>query len=235
MRDIILILLVVASIPFVLRRTSYGILMLAVFGYLNPHRLVYGFAYGLPFYSFFAALTLISIMINRDIKKLPMNYFIMYVWIGWFVWMNVTMLFAIATDPTYTHNEWQRAVTVQIVSFLTVMGMQSKENIIKLVWVIVASVAFYAVKGGIFTILSGGSYIVFGPDKTFFAGNNALAVATLMVIPLMRFLQMETDKQWLKLVLTGMMLLSAFTVIASYSRGAFLASAAVGFLYGVKK
>lgn len=234
MRDIILILFVVSSVPFVLKRPYYGILMLALFGYLNPHRLVFGFAAHLPFYTFFVAITLISIAINRDIKKLPMNYAVMHVWIGWFIWMNVTTMFAIATDPTYTHNEWQRAITIQVISFLTVMVMQTKERIILLVWVIVVSVGYYAVKGGIFTILSGGSYLVFGPKKTFFAGNNSLAIATLMVIPLMQFLQMETDKKWLKIVLIGTMLLAGFTVIASYSRGAFLALGAVAFYLVLK-
>jgi len=48
----------------------------------------------------------------------------------------------------------------------------------------VASIGFYGVKGGIFTILKGGIHRVQGPPGTFIEGNNEMALAMVMTIPL---------------------------------------------------
>ena len=47
--------------------------------------------------------------------------------------------------------------------YVTLMLMQSKERINQLVLVMALSIAFYGVKGGIFTIVHGGVYHVRGP------------------------------------------------------------------------
>uniref|UniRef100_UPI003567F853 DUF5935 domain-containing protein n=1 Tax=Neptunomonas sp. TaxID=1971898 RepID=UPI003567F853 len=49
MRDILMVLIVFGSIPFILRKPYIGILMWAWLSYMNPHRLAYGFAYDMPF------------------------------------------------------------------------------------------------------------------------------------------------------------------------------------------
>jgi probable O-glycosylation ligase (exosortase A-associated) len=84
------------------------------------------------------------------------------------------------------------------------------------------------VKGGIFTIISGGQYRVWGPATTFIEGNNEVALALIMVIPLMHYLQMISRNKWTKHGLTIAMLLCALASIGSYSRGALLAIAAMG-------
>jgi probable O-glycosylation ligase (exosortase A-associated) len=69
--------------------------------------------------------------------------------------------------------------------------------------------------------------MIFGPEDSFIEGNNALGLALVMVIPLMRFLQLDTTKRYLKLGLTGAIGLTSLAVLASYSRGAFLAISAI--------
>ncbi len=59
------------------------------------------------------------------------------------------------------------------------------------IWVIVLSIGFYGVKGGIFTIVNGGVYRVQGPLGTFIGGNNEIALAFVMTIPLMRYLHLQ--------------------------------------------
>ncbi len=59
----------------------------------------------------------------------------------------------------------------------------------------VASLGFYGVKGGIFTIATGGAYRVWGPPESFIEGNNELALALIMTIPLMRFLQLQARRR----------------------------------------
>jgi probable O-glycosylation ligase (exosortase A-associated) len=94
-------------------------------------------------------------------------------------------------------------------------------------WVLVGSLGFYGAKGGLFTLLTGGNYRVFGPPDSFIEGNNELALALIMIIPLMRFLQTQVVKAWQKYCLTAAMLLTAFAALGSHSRGALLAIGAM--------
>lgn len=91
-----------------------------------------------------------------------------------------------------------------------------------------ASLAFYGVKGGIFTILTGGNYRVWGPPGTFIGGNNEIALALIMAIPLLRYLQITVEKSWQKMGLGVIMVLCLISVVGTYSRGALLALAAMG-------
>jgi probable O-glycosylation ligase (exosortase A-associated) len=97
--------------------------------------------------------------------------------------------------------------------------------------VIVFSIGFYSVKGGAFTILSGGSFHVLGPDGTDIFENNALAVAVLMIIPLMVYLNKFPPHPWVKKIMPFCIALSLFSVVGSQSRGAILAIGAVGVFF----
>jgi len=235
MRDVIITLMILGTIPYILKKPYIGLLVYSWVGYMNPHRLTWGFAHDLPFAMLIVAVTLISLMVNKqDIKKLPMGYFIMFIWIGWFLWMNITTIFALGIEPEYTHSEWVRAIKIQFMAFLTIMLMQSKKKVDLLIWVLVISIGFYSVKGGVFTVLTAGNHIVFGPEGTFMTGNNSLAIAVLMIIPLMSYLIKQNENKYIRILLMGAIGLSAFTVVASYSRGAFLAGGIVLFYFILK-
>jgi probable O-glycosylation ligase (exosortase A-associated) len=82
------------------------------------------------------------------------------------------------------------------------------------------------VKGGIFTVLSGGGYRVYGPPGLL-GGNNEIAIGLLMTIPLANYLRMVATNVWVKRGLVAAMALMGLAAIGSQSRGAFLAAAAM--------
>jgi probable O-glycosylation ligase (exosortase A-associated) len=102
------------------------------------------------------------------------------------------------------------------------------------IWVIVFSLGFYGVKGGIFTILTGGSSHVVGPEGTFIEGNNELALAIIMTIPLVRYLHLHETNKWLKRGLGAALLLCAIAVVGSQSRGALVGLVLMGFVFWLK-
>jgi probable O-glycosylation ligase (exosortase A-associated) len=59
------------------------------------------------------------------------------------------------------------------------------------------------------------------------SGNNEFAVATIMTIPLLRFMHLQATNRVLKHFLLAMMLLSAVSAVGSHSRGALLAIVAM--------
>jgi probable O-glycosylation ligase (exosortase A-associated) len=112
--------------------------------------------------------------------------------------------------------------------------MQNKERINQLVWVMALSLAFYGVKGGIFTILHGGVYHVRGPAGSFIAGDNEIGLALIMTIPLLRYLQLTAKAGWLRGAIGIAMVLSAISAIGSQSRGALLGIISMGIFLWLK-
>jgi probable O-glycosylation ligase (exosortase A-associated) len=80
---------------------------------------------------------------------------------------------------------------------------------------------------------------VYGPPgDSFLSDNNAIAVALIMTIPLMRYLGNTVPSKWIRLGAYGAMFLSGMAILGSQSRGAFLGVIAmVAFLWlkGKKK
>ena len=118
--------------------------------------------------------------------------------------------------------------------FVTMMMMQSKERLNLLVWVLTLSLAFYGIKGGIFTIIHGGVYHVRGPSGTFIGGDNEMGLALIMTIPLLRYLQLIATRVWLRYAMMASMVLCALAAIGSQSRGAMLGMAVMAVFLWLK-
>ncbi len=231
MRDIIITLIVFGSIPYILKRPYIGILVYCWLSYMNPHRLTWGFAYNMPFAATISITTILALLFFKESKKIPMST-LMMVWFMWILWMNVTTFFAMVPDAAF--HEWERSMKIQLMSMVTLMLMKKPERIKWLVWVIALSIGFYGIKGGIFSILTLGNNLVWGPPGTFFEGNNGLAVALIMILPLFRFLQLHTEHIWVRRGLLVAMSLIGISILASYSRGAFLGLSAVMIFLGIR-
>jgi len=228
MRDIAVTLLVLIGLVYTLRRPHTGILLWSWLGYMNPHRLCYGFAYSMPFAQITAIVTMLSLIFSKERKTLPKDP-IVYGLIFFIAWMGITTLFAL--EPELAQGRYIKIIKIQLPIMLTMMLFNSRERIEQLLWVIVISLGYFGAKGGIFTLLTGGSFRVYGPPNSFVEENNALAIATLMVIPLMIYLKATLSKRWQKQIMLFAMVSMGFSVIGSQSRGAFLAILTVGGYY----
>lgn len=231
MRDILVTLIVFGSIPFILRRPYIGILMWAWLSYMNPHRLTYGFAYDMPFAQIIAIVIFIAFIFSKDRQKIPNNGTVV-VWVLFLIWTALTTYFAIYPESAVV--QFERVVKIQILTFLTMALITNQDKINKLVWVIALSIAFYSIKGGIFTILTGGSFTVWGPAGTYIEENNSLALACLMIIPLLYYLMVQVNNRWMKYAMGGAIFLSLASVIGSQSRGALIAIGALLGFYWLK-
>jgi len=224
MRDIAVTAVVFGLLPFILWRPYIGVLVWTWLGLMNPHRLCYTFAYDMPFAYIVAVTTLISLFMSREPKKFPWTRESVTLLVL-LAWMTVTTIFAVYQDLAWL--QWQKVVKIQLMIFVSLILIQSKERLDQLVWVIAMSLAFYGVKGGIFTITNGGAFRVNGPDGTFIAGNNEMGLALVMIIPLLRYLQLTTRRVWINQGLMVVMILCVLAAIGSQSRGALLGISAM--------
>jgi probable O-glycosylation ligase (exosortase A-associated) len=192
---------------------------------MNPHRLAWGFAYDMPFAAMIGICTLVGLLFSKDLRKpIPWSGTLL-VWGLLIFWLTFSTFFSVAPDEGWML--WNRAMKIQLFALLSVILMQSRLRIDALVWIIVLSLGFFGTKGGIFAALTGGGEKVFGPPDSFIADNNALALALIMAIPLIRYLQVTATQKWVRLGLLASMPLMLAAVLASQSRGALLASIAM--------
>ena len=225
MRDIIITVMVFGLLPFILRNAWYGVLAWSWLSYMNPHRLAWGFAQTMPFAQIVALVLLFSLIFNKESKKLPFNSLI-FVWAAFLVWNVVCTFFAFY--PENAAEGLEQVLKIQLITFVTMMLMKNMERINQLIWVIVFSIGFYSVKGGIFTFMTAGAYHVYGPAGSYIMENNTFAVAVLMVIPLMIYVYRFPPHPLVKTIMPFCMFFSLVSVIGSQSRGALLAIGAVG-------
>lgn len=225
MRDILVTMIVFGSIPFVMKRPYVGVLMMAWLGYMNPHRLSWGFATDFPFVLIMAIVTMLAMLFSKERLRIPLKAETILLVI-FLLWMGITTLGAL--DPAVAPDEYWKVVKIQIITLLTLMLITDRYRVNMLVWVITLSIGFFGFKGGLFTITSGGGYHVLGPPRTFIGGNNELGLAMIMTIPLMRYLQLQYSNKWLKLGLTILIVLTILAVFGTQSRGALLGLVIMG-------
>jgi probable O-glycosylation ligase (exosortase A-associated) len=113
-------------------------------------------------------------------------------------------------------------VKIVLAAFLISTVIYSKQKVQALLWVILGSLAFFGVKGGLFTILTGGAHRVQGPPGSFLDGNTFLGVAMIMGLPLfVAFARNMKNKWWLRASYLSFWL-TVLSIVFTYSRGALL-------------
>ena len=231
MRDLLITFLVLIGCIYTIRRPYLGILLWSWLSYMNPHRLAYGYAYDMPFAQITAIILIFSMIFSRETRKIPFNN-LTVTWIIFVLFMGLSTIFAYFPDAAI--EQYIKIIKIQFVAFLTLSLITDIKKLNHLIWIIALSIGFFSVKGGAFTLLTGGAYKVWGPPDSFIEDNNSLAVAVLMTIPLMVYLYQISSHKLIRMGLAAGSVLSLFTIIGSQSRGAFLAIAAVGFSYWIK-
>lgn len=223
MRDVVLALALAFPLFMALRRPWIGIMGWTWVSIMNPHALSWRLA-DMPVAMAMALATFVGILLTKDRRQ----YFITResgVLIAFMAWMCITLPFSYDFDGSV--GLWNRVMKIDLMVLVALVVLHSRQHVLVLTWVLVGSLAFYGVKGGLFTLATGGSYRVWGPEGSYIEGNNEVALALVMVIPLMRFLQLTVNNKWMKRALLVSMVLCAAAALGSQSRGALLAIAAM--------
>jgi probable O-glycosylation ligase (exosortase A-associated) len=224
MRTVIFGLLLIVLIPLALLKPWTGVLTWTWISIMNPHRLTYGFLQDFPVALAVALATLVGTVFTRDPRKLPLTP-VTWCLLAFIGWMCLTSAFA--TNPDQVKEMFSKVMKIQLMLFVTLLLLHTRQQIQLFVWVMVGSLAFYGIKGGIYTIETAGHGRVWGPDGSFIAGNNELALALTMTVPLMYYLRSLATKAWMRWAWAGGIVLTALCILGSQSRGALLAIAAM--------
>lgn len=230
MRDIALVLVFTAGVLYAFRKHHVAVLIWAWFSLMNPHRLTYGFAYDLPFAQISAIVILVILLVSKDRSPFPRNGLAAMLLI-WFGWMCITSL-ASFNDGATVIEQLVKVAKIYVMLFITAMMLRGRDQIMQLVWVMVVSLGFWGLKGGLHT--ARGGHMVSGPPGSFIETSNHLAIALVMTIPLLYFLAHEQQKTWVRYALYGVMAASVLAVFGTTSRGAFLGVLGMAVFLGLK-
>lgn len=225
MRSYIVALIIFGSIPFIFRMPHVGLYVYSWISYMNPHRLAWGFAYDFQFAMMIGALMFIAWLLSKEPKALPITPLTALMLFFTF-WMTMTTVFAM--NPEAASNKWTQVMKIMVVTFLTLILIRNRTRLNGLIWVIVGSIGFFGFKGGIFAVLTGGAHRIWGPPQSLIEENNALALATIMIVPFAIYLRSITVNKWGRFAILACIPFMVFSALASYSRGALLAMCAMG-------
>jgi putative inorganic carbon (HCO3(-)) transporter len=224
MRDILVTVIVFGCLPFALFEPFLGVALWTWLSVMNPHRLTWGFAYSYPFAQATAIVTLASVVLASRKVKFPVNA-VTVMLITFALWMTITYSMAIHFEQSY--EMWSRASKTLLMTLVAFAVVRSEKQIRIFLWIFVMSVTFFGIKGGLFAVLTGGEFRVYGPPDSHIEDNNSISVALVMMVPLLAFLIQQTKPRLVKIGLVASILLSSAAILASYSRGAFVSGCAM--------
>ncbi|HNC51671.1 MAG TPA: putative O-glycosylation ligase, exosortase A system-associated [Accumulibacter sp.] len=232
MRDILITVVILGSLPFILRSPRVGVYVWAWLAMMIPHRAAFGFARALPFGQIVAIATLVSFLLSRERRPFPISSTTV-VYIALVLWMSFTSFFAINTAEV-VFERWLFVFKIHVMLFITMMLIRGRQQIEWLVWLVVVSIGVYGIKGGVWTLMTGGGGRVFGPPGGFAQENNAFGLALVILMPFFYYLYQVSTRRIVRLGLLSSMVAVIFSILGSQSRGALLALFAMATLLGLK-
>src|SRR6478735_4365911 len=156
MRDALILAVLAVCAATALFHPWIGIMGWTVVSIMNPHRYSWA-ASDLPVAAAIVVATLVGMFITRD----RVRYFrspVMIVLVAFAAWMCVTLPASIYPDTSFAM--WKQVMKIDFMIVVAAMVLTTRKHIMALAWVLVCSIGVYGVKGGIFTIATGGAHRV---------------------------------------------------------------------------
>ena len=231
MRDLILLAALLGVIPLILRAPVAGLLVWIWITLMNPQREVFGMLRGFELNLYVAALTALAWAASKERKVVPGNLLTVAL-VLFTAWACVTTYAALYRP--YSYWIWDRTLKSMVLALVVMTLANSRTRIQAVLWMMVASIGYYGVKGGGFVLLTGGHSHVYGPDNTMISDNNALGLALIVMLPLMNYLRVTSRVAFTRMVMLGVIVCTFLAIFGTYSRGALVALGAAGAAYAMR-
>lgn len=217
MRELFLVLAIITLLFFTLRKPQVGLLAWLWLSIMNPHKLTFGFLYTFPVLDGLAACTLLSCIVHWK-NRAPCEYNITLKLLTLFyVWCTLTTIFAVSF--TISIVDWISFTKTLLFILLFSLFMNKKHWIIASLVIFTLSIGFTGFKGGVFTILTGGGYRVWGPPGTAWGDNNGVSMAMLIVVPITIGIASLFQRKIYKLSIYSVAVTFIATLLGTQSRG----------------
>jgi len=225
MRALLFPLLFFFLLALILVSPYAGVLIWGWVTMMNPHQLAGGWISTFPVNSAAVALLVVALFLHQEPFIPPANALTILIFV-FMIWCVVTT--ANALSPAISANRADLSFKNMMFGIAVAAMTRSRVRCQAMVWVFVLSYAFFGVKGGGFTLSTGGAGEVVGPGRTSIADRNHLAVVMLMTIPLANYLRLTSANRVVRVGLVLLLLLNAVSVLGTFSRGGLIGLSFLG-------
>jgi probable O-glycosylation ligase (exosortase A-associated) len=217
-RDLVFMAFFVAYLPAVIRYPHIGAMLWAWLSFCSPEEYLFGFMTALPLSKIVAALTLVSLAMQRDGRK-PYVDGIVVAMIGLVLVGLVSASFSLSPLEANWYLFGKLAKIVVLALVLTVV-LNTRRRLQGLILATALGLAFNGTDEGLKVLLTAGGHHVLGIQAL--GDNNAFALGMLMCMPLLLFLYNTSAHRLTRFVLMAGEVLCGVAVVGTYSRGGFL-------------
>lgn len=217
LRAIIVIGAALAGIFYAFYSPFYGLLVYLWVAYFRASDLAWGYTDSLRLSFCLAAAIIVGVLIRREKFFYPhmISYLLLLLWL-------VFAGSALLSSDLKVSMSWLDYLSKAFITGFLISGLVNSPRKFQLACsVMAASLGFFAVKAGIFSLMHGGASILSGPGDLL-SDNNVFALAVVMIIPFLYYLG-YTYKGWIKRCFHFSIPLAMYCVVATRSRGGFLA------------
>ncbi|MBK7643979.1 MAG: putative O-glycosylation ligase, exosortase A system-associated [Planctomycetes bacterium] len=223
MRDLAVALFIIGTLPSCFRRPFIGLLVFSMLAYMRVQDLTWGWARDQRWSYYVAIVTLTGYLFSRmPDKRFFRPDLRCWTMIALALLIGLSLLFSSNLRPHDFENYTEYCKIIGVALFTTAI-VRSREHLRILVWVIALCFGFFGVKNGVnFIVHAGGLKIEQGPGGAL-VDNNDFALALCMAIPLLLHLGLSERRVLIRRTVLAMVPLTAMTIVATHSRGGFLA------------
>lgn len=186
---------------------------------MNPHKYAWGIAKTFPVGAIVAAASLLGFALSREKKLFPITRESGLLLL---LWTYFTVTTTVALNPDAAWAQWDKVSKILLMTFLTMAVCQKRQRLEGLLLAIAFSMGMLGIKGGIFGLLTGGQFRVWGPPGSFMEDNNDFALGLNMTLPIIYYMALTTSHKHLRLLLYATFILTIISIVLTFSRGGFL-------------
>jgi putative inorganic carbon (HCO3(-)) transporter len=231
MRDLLLLVIILGSVPVSFIEPFYGVLVWIWIAYFNPHRYAFSYMYNFPVAAVIAAPTLFGMIFSKKMNREFMvreTALLAVLW-TWFVitYLNATRVPLFQGHLPDAKDELIRVSKILLMTVVMILVVNTRERLKYVFFVTAFSFVPLVFKGALFGFRTGGESRVWGPPESFLADNNGFALAVNMSLPILFYFGRIEQNRILRRVLNISFVCGILTVILTYSRGGLLGLIAV--------
>ena len=234
MRDIAFLAMFLFMMANAVRCLHTGTMLWAWIALCAPQQYMYGFGATLPLNKIAVVATVISMFIDQTKKKPYIDWHILLV--GLFVLHGAISYSVGLSGSDRTYYLLDKMMKIYMLCVVMTMANRGRLQIHSMVIIVCMGMGIHGVLEGLKYIASGGGHKVVAPGSI--GDNNYLAMATLMVMPLLVYLVRYSEARLIRLSFAGALLACFAGVVATASRGGMVGMAVLAtflFLHSRRK
>jgi len=224
-RDLFVLAVVYGSLPVILFRPFYGLLVYSWLAFMRPQDMAWGASRVLPLSQWVAIAMVIglTLAVGRErLMTLKPQTVLLILLAGWISLSTVLALVPEMSGEVYG-NYW-KAILMTVLA----TGLLCDRKRLRLLLLLIAfSIGFLGAKRGLFGLVRGGVRFDDGPGG-FMSDNNSFALALNMILPLLVGLAIVEKNRIVRIAAAAAAALCLLSILFTFSRGGFLTLIVVG-------